>query len=568
MQINTDNSGCRKAGLYLMAIIMWNLVLGVVIIGFTVNIWVGLAFCAVVLITHGIVAKVARAKEQSKVEEQEPETETESEDEEIAGEDDTEDTEDPEQESEEQEEMEDIPEEYYNQVAKAAEDLYGDYEKVVKLPDLVDMIDSLETTLQSYDSDLLQYVDKVILLFWIDLTRCYVGLGHTIDLNSKEGLGYLYFIARTKGWSGTHPYSDLATLRNTYQSNAESILEEIKQYIDATSAIPEIFLISRLVSSNYPDLQRKFLIDMYRFASITSKADNTVTDQEAEWLSHIVRLQKENTVVVANKPAEQNPAELLKELIGLESVKQEVETLSNFIRIQQARAANGLKTSSVSYHCVFTGSPGTGKTTVARILAKIYKNLGVVSKGHLVETDRAGLVAEFIGQTAVKTDKVIESALDGVLFIDEAYALAVGGDNDYGKEAISTLLKRMEDYRDRLIVILAGYTDQMKDFINSNPGLQSRFNRYITFPDYTPEELLQIFEYNMDKYDYLFAEGTREHLLRYFEREVSFKDGNFGNGRLVRNVFEKTLERQANRLAYEVHLTTDKLQRIKIEDLP
>jgi SpoVK/Ycf46/Vps4 family AAA+-type ATPase len=205
---------------------------------------------------------------------------------------------------------------------------------------------------------------------------------------------------------------------------------------------------------------------------------------------------------------------------------------------------------------------------VARILAQIYKDLGVVSKGHLVETDRAGLVAEFIGQTAIKTDKVIESALDGVLFIDEAYALAAGGDNDYGKEAIATLIKRMEDYRDRLIVILAGYTEHMKGFIASNPGLQSRFNRYIDFPDYSPEELLQIFEWNMKKYDYLFGEGAKEHLQLYFENEVARKDTNFGNGRFVRNVFEKTLERQANRLAKEVHLTTDKLLRIKIEDLP
>ena len=322
-----------------------------------------------------------------------------------------------------------------------------------------------------------------------------------------------------------------------------------------------------MLSSNDTDLQRKFLVDMYRFASITSKADNTVTEQEAEWLSNIMRLQEVNTPVVPAEPVAPNPVAMLDELIGLDSVKQEVETLSNFIRIQQARAANGLKTSPVSYHCVFTGSPGTGKTTVARILAQIYQNLGVVSKGHLVETDRAGLVAEFIGQTAIKTDKVIESALDGVLFIDEAYALNTGGENDYGKEAVATLLKRMEDYRDRLIVILAGYTDQMKDFITSNPGLQSRFNRYIDFPDYSPEELLQIFELNMNKYDYRFADGAKQYLQRFFENEVARKDANFGNGRMVRNVFEKSIARQANRLAREVYLTIDKLSQIKIEDL-
>lgn len=545
--MNPDN---RSFGLLILSILMWSSVISFACLGFGVNIWVGVAFMSSVALTHIVVEIVARRIESSKAE-------TEPEDEEI----------DEEPEDEEMEEMKEITEEYYNQVTKAAEELYADYEKVVRLPDLADLVEDLEVTLRTYDSDFFQYIDKVILLFWTDMTRCYVGLGHTIDLNSKEGLGYLYFIARTRGWSGNRSYSALPTLRNDYQADAESILSEIRQYIDATSAISEIFLISRMLSSNDTDLQRKFLVDMYRFASITSKADNTVTEQEAEWLSNIMRLQEVNTPVVPAEPVAPNPVAMLDELIGLDSVKQEVETLSNFIRIQQARAANGLKTSPVSYHCVFTGSPGTGKTTVARILAQIYQNLGVVSKGHLVETDRAGLVAEFIGQTAIKTDKVIESALDGVLFIDEAYALNTGGENDYGKEAVATLLKRMEDYRDRLIVILAGYTDQMKDFITSNPGLQSRFNRYIDFPDYSPEELLQIFELNMNKYDYRFADGAKQYLQRFFENEVARKDANFGNGRMVRNVFEKSIARQANRLAREVYLTIDKLSQIKIEDL-
>ena len=175
-----------------------------------------------------------------------------------------------------------------------------------------------------------------------------------------------------------------------------------------------------------------------------------------------------NQGVVVSAPIEGDPYEELNSLIGLESVKEEVTSLANFVRVQKQRQANGLKTASISYHCVFTGNPGTGKTTVARILARIYKDLGIVKKGHLVETDRSGLIAEYVGQTAVKTNAVVDSALNGVLFIDEAYAL-LDGKGGYGDEAIATLLKRMEDNRDSLVVIVAGYTDEMQRFVDSNP---------------------------------------------------------------------------------------------------
>ena len=226
-----------------------------------------------------------------------------------------------------------------------------------------------------------------------------------------------------------------------------------------------------------------------------------------------------------------------------------------------------MKASSASYHCVFTGNPGTGKTTVARIVASIYKELGVLKEGHLIETDRSGLVAEYVGQTAVKTNKIIDSALDGVLFIDEAYTLAEGGSSDYGSEAIATLLKRMEDDRDRLVVIIAGYTKNMKQFIDSNPGLQSRFTRYIEFPDYSAEDLMRIFELCMSKYDYHFGEGTKNALQQYLNNAVAHKDENFGNGRFVRNVFEKVLQNQADRLASIGDLSAEQLSSIEMEDL-
>ena len=278
----------------------------------------------------------------------------------------------------------------------------------------------------------------------------------------------------------------------------------------------------------------------------------------------------------ANQPAEANTSSAantpsvatdLDALVGLASVKEEIKTLSNFLKIQQKRKEQGLKASSISYHCVFTGNPGTGKTTVARIVAQIYKDLGILSKGHLVETDRAGLVGEYVGHTAVKTNNIIDSALDGVLFIDEAYSL-IGSGNDFGKEAIATLLKRMEDDRDRLVVILAGYSNEMQDFINTNPGVQSRFNRYIEFPDYSAEELLQIFEKNIQKYDYQLDDEALAAMEVYFQYAVDNKDANFGNGRFVRNVFEKTLERQANRLSTDPDLDMDELTRITLLDLP
>lgn len=200
-------------------------------------------------------------------------------------------------------------------------------------------------------------------------------------------------------------------------------------------------------------------------------------------------------------------------------------------------------------------------------MSEIYKELGILKKGHLVETDRSGLVAEYVGQTSVKTNKIIDSALDGILFIDEAYSLVDGGSSDYGKEAISTLLKRMEDDRDRLVVILAGYTDDMKRFIDSNPGLQSRFNRYIEFPDYSPEELLRIFVSMTEKYEYHLSGDAIVVLQNAFEQAVATKDKNFGNGRYVRNLYEKIIEHQATRISKQVKVSSSSLATIEAEDV-
>lgn len=271
---------------------------------------------------------------------------------------------------------------------------------------------------------------------------------------------------------------------------------------------------------------------------------------------------------IINEPLDTDPYKELDELIGLKQVKEEVRTLANFVKVQRMREKKGMKVPKMSYHLVFTGSPGTGKTTVARIVARIYKDLGILKKGHTVETDRSGLVAEYVGQTAVKTNAIIDSALNGVLFIDEAYALVPeDSHNDYGQEAISTLLKRMEDDRDKLVVIIAGYTDEMQRFIDSNPGLQSRFNHYIKFPDYSAEELYQIFQTYLKKNEYTMTEEAGDYLKKQLKTVVANKDRNFGNARYVRNLFEKAIEHQANRIAHHKTATKETLSSLELVDI-
>jgi len=279
-------------------------------------------------------------------------------------------------------------------------------------------------------------------------------------------------------------------------------------------------------------------------------------------------LTEEKPAETAEPAAEEEPVPTIDELkaeldgyIGLGAIKKEVNNLINMVTVYNMRKEHDLPTVDLSLHMVFSGNPGTGKTMIARLMSKIYRSLGILSKGHLVEVDRSGLVAGYVGQTAIKTKKVIDEALGGVLFIDEAYALSDKGDNDFGHEAIDTLLKAMEDNRDDLVVVVAGYDGLMDDFIHSNPGLESRFNRFLHFDDYSLDEMVDIFKMRCDGSKYVLAEGAEDAVRRLIERESGDKIG-FGNARGVRNLFEDVLVRQANRLALESEITAEKLMEI------
>jgi hypothetical protein len=258
----------------------------------------------------------------------------------------------------------------------------------------------------------------------------------------------------------------------------------------------------------------------------------------------------------------------LDDLIGLSAIKQEVRTLTNYLKLARMRGEAGLADTDISLHMIFTGNPGTGKTTVARIIGKIFAAMGVLKKGHLIETDRSGLVAGYAGQTGPKTNAKIDEALDGVLFIDEAYSLvSQEGEDAFGMEAVQAVLKRSEDDRNRLVVIMAGYTDEMNTLLDSNPGLSSRFNRVLQFEDYSPVELARIYAWLCDKNHYKLAPGARPKLMVGLTELYRERDRRFGNGRTVRNLFEHSIRRMANRIADIRELSSNQLMLLETDDI-
>lgn len=337
-------------------------------------------------------------------------------------------------------------------------------------------------------------------------------------------------------------------------------------------------VISTLVSNNLKNMAD----DFWGVPAPKRPADGTPAKPDSNGPAPKGSAPKSASPTLAAQPAAASDAEVeednappekiedlkaeLNELIGLEGVKKEVNNLINIVTIYNLRRQNDLKTVDMSLHMVFSGNPGTGKTMIARLMSRIYKSLGMLSKGHLVEVDRSGLVAGYVGQTATKTSAVIEKALGGVLFIDEAYALNNKSENDFGQEAIDTLLKAMEDHRENLVVIVAGYDGLMDQFIHSNPGLESRFNRYLHFDDYNADEMLAILDLQLKKGQYQLNDAARAAVKDYI-LAANTSSIAFGNARGVRNIFERLLVAQANRLAAGDNVTKDDLMTITEADV-
>ena len=432
------------------------------------------------------------------------------------------------------------------------------------------------------DSDIIVNDPNTKELFIQDLIRIYNICTSVETVNSRRvqfALVYMYERLLGKGDMGNAIKLSRINemLQNPNFPEKIKLLQDFKIF-NVKGQFPNEMLLPVILSKLGHELFEEVSSHLYRFASIIVKADGKVTKDEEKVLKQIVKLSQEPKKTIANvKQIEVDENESLEdvfaelnELIGLRNIKEEINTLVNFLKIQKLREEKGLATSSRGLHMVFMGPPGTGKTTIARLISRIFKHLEILERGHLVETDRAGLVAGYIGQTALKVDEVVKAALDGVLFIDEAYALARGGGDkrDFGSEAIEAILKRMEDYRKRLVVIVAGYPDEMEAFIKSNPGFQSRFNRYYTFDHYKPEELLAIFNIFAKKADFKLSEDGEEKLLFIFEELYAKRSPSFGNARVARNLFGECVERQANRLVKIAPLTEEILMTLTEEDVP
>lgn len=408
-----------------------------------------------------------------------------------------------------------------------------------------------------------------------DLAKIILLIRDKQELSMLDGLGLALL---TNYFSSKSQLEEIVSILQ--KGSDEKVLELANKLLATarklrpTSAITEKnFLIESTQFFNSDEANRIRKV-FYEFSEVMVKADGVVSKEEAKTLKFLSKqLFASNDEEDANRKIAKVSLESifseLNSLVGMDEIKNEINSLINIIRANQLRKKEGLPEQRLSMHSVFIGPPGTGKTTIARMMAEIYFALNVLNENNFVEVDRSGMVAGYVGQTAIKTDEVISRALNGVLFIDEAYTLAKNNsEGDFGQEAIDILLKRMEDNRDKLVVIVAGYGDEMKAFINSNPGLASRFNRYFCFSDYTPPQLVEIYKRITDAAGFILSDNAFQEVKKLFEILYAKKDSRFGNARLVRNIFEKTFEKHSNRTAIIAPITRLILTTIEKEDIP
>lgn len=415
-----------------------------------------------------------------------------------------------------------------------------------------------------------------------DIIYCARMMGHTIaqDRENYPLLCFYTILMDSDKMIDVLPWNEVFGQNNDlYTQFISTITSDSDPVRDNATAgtIPGLSLINKYDT----EAAKQYASLLYRFCRIIAFADDIRTEDEKILLDTLTTFRLEQTkddtgivskaqdkssTPVSNEDYDKALAKL-ENMIGLKEVKSLIRRLANLAKINILRGINNLPTVPLTLHSIFTGNPGTGKTTVARALANILHSIGVLSEEKLVEVGRADLVAEYVGQTAVKTNQVIDSAIGGILFIDEAYSLCNGPHDDYGREAINTLLQRMENDRDKFVVILAGYDKEMKQLIDSNPGLQSRFTRTVHFEDYSVKELEDIFNSIMHEYQLTFGRGARRKLHETLSEKQKSRGANFGNGRYIRNIFENTLQEQALRLGRIINPTIRQLCTITAQDI-
>lgn len=384
---------------------------------------------------------------------------------------------------------------------------------------------------------------------------------------SQFVLAYYYDALRNKQFANEDSIIELNQLVLT--KDFKNLLLKIKEEnkIKTSSENPNQYLLPEILSEKKNSELEVILVKYQNFIHF---AFDKEFENKIIFINYLgLNLNKSERTSLPKEDSLEKVLKELNELVGLAEVKKDVLELINLLGIQKKRSKQGLKNVEITLHTVFSGPPGTGKTSVARLLSRIFKHLGFLSNGQIYETDREGLVAGYVGQTAIKVDNAVKESIGGVLFIDEAYSLTQNAfGNDYGAEAINTLLKRMEDCREDLAVVVAGYTEPMKNFIESNPGLRSRFNRYFYFDHFSPAELLQIFESLCSKSDFILSDEAKEKLKDTFELLYDIKDESFGNARVVRNLFEKCIQNQANRIVKLKKIDSKILKELNEEDIP